>query len=221
MKRNSIEVVFLVGFFATTWQAHAQDAGPPPTPDTIAGECQVSIVETPHMSIEKFFRNNEVPASCDIEFKDQWRISAGRSGIGLLIYPRNLESDDNYIGFSRLHEKADQWRFDGTADLLLASRIVKHTFSQQQDGEGTLLVGHQLLRGKMPNGGITELPGIRILRLTPQFVMSVEMNFEPMTSELSGKAYQQRYDAISRELVEIVKSLRPTPGKPGPTVRQP
>ncbi|WP_374603580.1 hypothetical protein [Niveibacterium sp.] len=131
-----------------------------------------------------------------------------------------MDNDDNYaVGFSRSHEDPDEWRFEGTSDVLLESRIVKRSFNVQRDRDETLLVGHQRLRGKMPNGGITDLPGIRVLRLTPQFVISVEMNFEPMTSELSVKAYQQRYDAISRELVEMVKSLRPTPGRSGPTVR--
>ncbi|MCX9154796.1 hypothetical protein OPU71_01510 [Niveibacterium sp. 24ML] len=134
---------------------------------------------------------------------------------------RDLDTDENYgLGFVRATGEREQWKFEGTSDLLLDSHILKRSFTQVQSGDETLLVGRQLLRGKMPNGGVTELPGIRILRIAPQFVISAQMNFQPMTGGLSVKAYQQRLDAVSQELIDIVKSIRPTPGQPGPTVRQ-
>ena len=200
--------------------ALAQGITSAPSPEQIAGECQLSIVETPHLQLLNGLQHSDDEPFCGLHFKNNEHMAVG--GIGVLFYPRQIETDNNYgIGFSRSSDNPDKWRFDGTSDVLLESRIVKRNFTQRQDGEETLLVGHQLLRGKMPNGGSTELPGIRILRLMPQFVVSVEMNFEPMTDELSVKSYRQRYDAVSRELIEVVKSLRPTPGQPGPTVRQP
>jgi len=218
MRTKRTTAVIAIGLLAITAQVQAQESSAALSPEKIAGECQVSIAETTHLKLLNGLQHIEDEPFCGIHFKSNDRVAVG--GIGMLFYPRQLEKDDNYgIGFSHSRESPDTWRFDGTSDLLLDSRIIKRTFTQQHDGQETLLIGHQLLRGKMPNGGITEVPGIRILRLTPQFVISVEMNFEPMTSELSVKAYQQRYDAISRELVEIVKSLRPTPGQSGPTVR--
>ncbi len=219
MRIKRTTAVIAIGLLAITAQAPAQETDAALSPEKIAGECQVSIAETPHLKLLNGLQHAEDEPFCGMHFKNNEHVAVG--GIAVLFYPRQLEKDDNYgIGFSRSGESQDKWRFDGTSDLLLDSRIIKRSFTQQHDGPETLLVGHQLLRGKMPNGGVTELPGVRILRLTPMFVISVEMNFEPMTAELSMKAYQQRLDVITSELVDVVKSVRPTPGVSGPTIRK-
>lgn len=206
------------GLLAT---AQAQDSQPQATvsPKEVAGQCQVSLVETAHLKMKQFFRNSSMfSSSCDVDFKDKEKVSIGE--IGIIFSPRDMDLANNYaVGFERNQDKPEQWFFEGTINILLKSRFLKRSFTHKKEGDEELLVGHQLIRGEMPNGGITELPGIRILRLTPQFVIIVEQDFEPMTSELSVKTYKQRLDTYSRELVEIVKGIQPTPGQSGPTVR--
>ena len=50
-------------------------------------------------------------------------------------------------------------------------------------------------------------------------MVSVELNFQPPYYEKQNKGYKQLREAVSQELVEIVKSVQATPGVPGPTVR--
>lgn len=201
--------------------AHAQEVPATPSPKEVAGQCRVSFIETPHLKLKEYFKNDSMlTSSCDIRFKSQGDVVIGE--LGLLFYPRNKNLDDEVsLGFSRVPGQPGQWRFEGTKEILSEGLIIERSFTQEKTGEEVLLVGHQLQRGTMPSGGITELPGIRILRLTPQFAISVDLNFEPMTTGLSVKAYKQRLETTSQELVEIVKGLQPTPGQAGPTVRLP
>ena len=74
---------------------------------------------------------------------------------------------------------------------------------------------------KTTEGGPIELLGIRVLRLTPQYVVSVELNFDGPYYNQTAKGYKQLRKTVSRELVEIAKSVAPTPGQPGPSVRNP
>lgn len=203
-----------------TAMAQEQAGSVLPSLDEVAGRCQASIIETPNLKLKEAIPDMGREPYCSIRFKSKEHVTG--ESISVLFYPRKMDMDDKYgMGFLRIPDKPGQWHFVGTGDVLLESRILKRHFTHENNGDEELLVGHQLLRGKMPNGGVTELPGIRILRLTPQFAISVELDYEPMTSELSVKAYEQRLDMFNRELVEIVRSLRPTPGNPGPTVRQP
>jgi hypothetical protein len=126
------------------------------------------------------------------------------------------EPDSNYAGF--FQKPNGEWVFQGT-ELLLSPKFLKRTFIREQSGDETLMIGYQLIQGISQNGGLTVMPGLRILRINPAFLVSLEANFNlpPSSSPPLRKDYSKPYEALKKELVEMVKSIRITPNVPGPT----
>jgi hypothetical protein len=201
---------------AVTPLAHGYEINPDLLTATI-GNCEASLLETRNLKLGESERNTGAHTVCYIDLKSTTNVSGER--ISLIFSPTSRIKDNCCIaGFVR-NEK-EQWQFEGN-NALLESRFLKRTFKQEQTGDELLLIGTQLLRGKNAQGGLMDMPGMSVLRITPQFVISVELNFQPAHYEKQTKGYKELREAVSQELVEIVKSIQPTPGQPGPTVRQP
>lgn len=178
-------------------------------------KCLLSIQETVHLKLGKSTGYADNPfCSIGLTFPNNLFIESRAplfvSGKG------GYKSSEGEIGFKQ--DQNGKWAFNGT-DLLLSSKMLKTSFTQKQSGSETLLVGYQLIRGNIAQGGPITVPGIRILRVTPEFVVSVELNFQPTHYEKQTKGYKQLREAVSKELVDIVKSVQLEPDAAGPTVR--
>lgn len=196
--------------------AGAGEKGAKPLTMEAFGQCQFSIQETVHLKLKNTSNGSREYSYCSIYF-DFPRGLISDAGISVFVFGKGLlESEGNEVGF--IQDKSGSWSFAGT-DLLLSSKMLKTSFTQEQSGSETLLVGYQLIRGNIAQGGPITLPGIRILRITPEFVVSVELNFQPLHYEKQNKGYKQLREAVSKELVDIVKSVQLEPGTAGPTVR--
>lgn len=221
MLKKWLWIILTAGGLLAAAQAQDSQTQATASPEEVAGECQVSLVETAHLTIDRkrvSRDNDKIEPSCAIHFISKEKVT--NEMIGFIFSPRRMDLDNEYAaGFERSPDKPDQWLFEGRKDVLYKSRFLKRSFTHAKEGDDDLLVGHQLVHGYSVQGGLFDLPGIHILRLTPQFAISVELNFSPMSDELSVEAYKQRLDTYSRELVEIVKSIQPTPGQSGPTIR--
>lgn len=154
-----------------------------------------------------------LPSNTTVEFPSIFIFGRGLYEREKLTHRSEGETDNGFI-----QDDSGHWRFPGT-NLLLNSKMLKTSFTEERNGAETLLVGQQLIKGNIAQGGPISVPGIRILRITPEFVVSVELNFQPLHYEKQNKGYKQLREAVSRELVDIVKSIQVTPGIPGPTVR--
>lgn len=200
---------FLVGAQESISQHLAQD---------VFAKCQFAIQETAHLKLsENSSGDNERP-HCFIGLMrpDNLFVDALTDIriFGKALYAANRNSYD--VGFSQ--DTNGKWAFAGT-DLLLSSKMLKASFMQELSESETLLVGYQLIRGNIAQGGPITVPGIRILRIAPEFLVSVELNFQPTHYEKQNKDYKQLREAVSKELVDIVKSVQFAPGAAGPTVR--
>ena len=184
-------------------------------------KCQFTIRETEHLKLKAETSWEDADQeSCSIHLKPT-NDFAFSGTISLFVVSMNhyeAERSSGVVGF--IQASCGKWMFQGT-ELLLSPKFLKKTFTQEQNGNETLLVGHQIVRGLSPNGGSIDIPGIRILRINPSFVTSLEANFNFLPSAKPSfiKGYMQLYDAFNKELVEIVKSVRVTPGVPGPTAK--
>ncbi len=217
MLKKWLWVILTAGGVLAAAQAQDSQTQATASPKEVAGQCQVSLVETAHLKFRGADKDTEY-GTCFIDLKSSVDVSVER--ISLIFSPiSRIEKSCCIVDFRRNLEKPDQWLFEGRKDVLYKSRFLKRSFTHEKEGDDELLVGHQLVHGYSVQGGLFDLPGIHILRLTPQFAISVELNFSPMSDELSVEAYKQRLDTYSRELVEIVKSIQPTPGQSGPTIR--
>ena len=218
---HSVLCACFVFVHALAWGGGEQDSAPL-IPDTF-GRCQFAVSESKQARISDRVSRNGEYAYCSIHLSlpsDLSNESATLFVVGRGLFEReNLEHQmqgTTNNGF--YHDDSRRWQFRGT-DLLLASKMLKTSFSEEHIGEETLLVGNQLIKGNIAQGGPITVPGIRILRITPQFVVSVELNFQPLHYEKQTRGYKQLREVVSQELVEIVKSVQVTPGVSGPTVR--
>lgn len=185
------------------------------------GQCQFSIQKLVHLKLRETSYGSAEDSYCAINF-DFPRGLISDAGITIFLFGKGLfelerrSEGQSTSGFAQ--DDRGRWHFQGT-ELLLSPKMLKTSFTEERDGEETLLVGEQLIKGNISQGGPISVPGIRILRIAPQFVVSVDLNFQPLHYEKQNKGSKQLREAVSRELVDIVRSVQITPGVPGPTVR--
>jgi hypothetical protein len=183
------------------------------------GECHFSIREINNLRLANSSYGSTEGGYCWIGLKSLKRLHGDTGDIAVLIQGKrwfDSNQDQGKSGFWRAQN--GHWMFKGT-ELLLSPEMLNTSFTEERSGNETLLVGYQLIKGNIAQGGPISVPGIRILRITPEFVVSVELNFQPLHYEKQNKGYKQLREAVSRELVDIVRSVQFTPGAPGPTLR--
>ena len=195
-------------------EAHSE----PSLKQEVFAKCEFSIQKTAHLALAEKSKGIRDRPTCFIDFELPYQLSPELRASVFVFAPEIFYGDRWAYGKGFIQDSGGNWFFQGT-DLLLSSKMLKTSFTEEHIGEETLLVGHQLIKGNVAQGGPITVPGIRILRITPQFVVSVELNFQPLHYEKQTKGYKQLREAVSQELVEIVKSVQITPGIPGPTVR--
>ena len=215
MENRILRSVFGCLFLIASLMVGAQEGHQQPFQQEYFAKCQLSIQETGHLKHGKSTGCTDNPfCSIGLMFPNNLFIEPRAS---VFVFGKGLlEREGNEVGF--IQGKNGSWSFAGT-DLLLSSKMLKTSFTQEQSGSETVLVGYQLIRGNIAQGGPITLPGIRILRITPEFVVSVELNFQPTHYEKQNKGYKQLREAVSKELVDVVKSVQLEPGTAGPTVR--
>ncbi|WP_428828241.1 hypothetical protein ACLIKD_10220 [Azonexus sp. IMCC34842] len=212
--RSVLCVVFLIAH-AMAWGSSGHDTDQ--LAPEVFGACEFSILETMHLKLGKGSGYSESPfCSIGLAFSGTLFIEARASVFVVRTEKYEANREGKGVGF--VEDADSRWTFQGT-DLLLDSKMLKTSFTEEHIGDETLLVGHQLIKGNIAQGGPITVPGIRILRITPEYVVSVELNFEPLHYEKQTKGYKQLREAVSQELVEIVKSVQITPGVSGPTAR--
>jgi hypothetical protein len=211
------------------WQvsfANADQINTKPNANNPFDKCQFSIRETEHLKLKigASWADSE-QHTCVIETKQTNNNVLNPQPAIFIIGSDQYEAERTsgaIVGF--IQGENGKWTFQGNAYWLLSPKFLKRTFTQDQTGGETLLVGKQIVRGSPPNankGGYMDLPATMILRITPEFVVSLEagFNFMPTAKPSFVKDYPQLYEAYNKELVEIVKSVQPAPGIAGPYVR--
>lgn len=204
---------FLLGF---SLLACAGEKGAKPLAPVAFDQCQFSIQKSHHLDMRTTSNGSGEDSYCAIHLGIPSGVFLEASASVIVSGKGLFEKDGNDVGFSQ--DTNGKWAFAGT-DLLLSSKMLKASFMQELSESETLLVGYQLIRGNIAQGGPITVPGIRILRIAPEFLVSVELNFQPTHYEQQNKGYKQLREAVSKELVDIVKSVQFAPGAAGPTVR--
>lgn len=201
--------------------ASAGEKGASPLTIEAFGQCQFSIQKLVNLNLKDTSYGSAADSYCSIKF-DFPRGLISDVGITVFVLGKGLfelerqNEGQSYSGFAQ--DDRGNWHFQGT-ELLLSPKMLKTSFTEEHHEDETLLVGNQLIKGNISQGGPISVPGIRILRITPEFVVSVELNFQPLHYEKQNKGYKQLREVVSRELEDIVKSVQVTPGVRGPTVR--
>lgn len=192
------------------------------SPSTLPQEtflkCTFSVEKSAHLVLKENSGGNRNRPTCFLEFGLPYGLSPELGVSVLIMGPEIFKGDRFSYGNGFIQGSDGDWRFQGT-ELLLSPKMLRTSFTEERNGDETLLVGQQLIKGNIAQGGPISVPGIRILRITPDFVVSVDLNFQPLHYEKQTKGYKQLREAVSQELVEIVKSVQITLGIPGPTVR--
>lgn len=191
-------------------------------PSEAFGQCQFSIVETEHVKLETASDGSSEYSYCDVSLSIPSGLSGEPLDISILdrgVHESKLEAKmkDGLTENGFVSGKNGTWLFLGTEFLLPPSKMLSTSLIDENiDGE-TILVGHQLLRGYISQGGPIRVPGIRILRITPVFTIRVSLNFHSIDSERPMR--KRLREAVSKELVDVIKSVQYRPGLKGPTVR--
>lgn len=58
--------------------------------------------------------------------------------------------------------------------------ILRTFFTEVSVGDDVILIGDQLLKGNVAQGGPITLHGIRTLRVPPEFALSLELNLQSL-----------------------------------------
>ncbi|RDS78727.1 hypothetical protein DWU98_21425 [Dyella monticola] len=70
-------------------------------------------------------------------------------------------------------------------------------------GEDLVLVGRQIERSKDQAGTLLALEGVRILRITPSYLVSIDMPFQPSSPK-------EARDDIIKDMINLVESVHVT-----------
>lgn len=215
MKELFTKLVLGCCLFLFSLLANAVDGAIDVSNSDLFGKCQFSLMTTKNLSLGKSTGHSEEPY-CSIGLSFPRNLFSDTRAAVFVFGTRQLEKDGNGVGFSQ--DSKGNWSFKGT-ELLLSPKMLKTSFTKEQCDDETILVGYQSIRGSIAQGGPITVPGIRILRITPKFVASVQLNFQPSHYEKQTKGYKQLRESVSKELVDLVKSIQATHGTPGPTIR--
>lgn len=186
------------------------------------GQCQFSLMETKHIKLEAESDGSSRYSYCHISLSIPPNMSGEPLDITILartIYESELKSKmkDGVTENGFVLEKNGKWLFRGTEFLLPPTKILSTSLIEENiDGE-IVLVGHQLLSGHISQGGPLKVPGIRIVRITPNFAIRVSLNFHSIDNESIAK--KRLREAVSKEIIDVVKSVHYRPGMRGPTVQ--
>jgi len=186
------------------------------------GQCQFSLMETEHIKLEAGSDGSSKYSYCHISLSIPPGLSGEPLDIAILaraIYESELKSKmkDGVTENGFVLETNGKWLFRGTEFLLPPTKMLTTSLVEENiDGE-TILVGHQLLSGYISQGGPLKVPGIRIVRITPNFAVRVSLNFHSINNERI--AQKRLREAVSKEIVDVVKSVHYRPGMRGPTVQ--
>jgi hypothetical protein len=178
-------------------------------------KCEFLIQEAKHIKVRNWLGGGGHPI-CSIDIRDLTRLIAEDIPDFFIIdfnfFSKN--SPDYGVGF--IQNSKGRWVFKGSIGALGdPQKILKTSFSEEHIYNEIVLIGYQLLKGFTQKGDPITLPGTRILRITKEFAVSAEVDFLPDYT----KGDKQLREAVSKELVDIVKSVQMTSGIPGPTVR--
>jgi len=203
-------------FLVCALLAGAREGHSEPLQQEVFAKCEFAIQRTEHLALRGNARGNHDRPTCFINFDLPYDLSPELSVSVFIFGPNVFDGDRWAYGIGFIQDSMGNWHFQGT-DLLLDSKMLKTSFTEEHSGDETMLVGQQLIKGNIAQGGPISVPGIRILRITPEFVVSVELNFQPLHYEKQNKGYKQLREAVSKELVDVVKSVQLEPGTAGPT----
>ncbi|RDS81544.1 hypothetical protein DWU98_09910 [Dyella monticola] len=77
------------------------------------------------------------------------------------------------------------------------------SFENIYRGKDVVLVGRQIERSKDQAGTLLALEGVRILRITPSYLVSIDMPFQPSSPK-------EARDDIIKDMVNLVESVHVT-----------
>lgn len=191
-------------------------------PSESFGQCQFSIVETEHIKLEAASDGSSEYSYCQISLSIPSDLSGEPLDVTILDRGQHeskmaAKMKDGMTENGFIQEANSEWRFLGTEFLLPPTKMLSTDLIVEKINDETVLVGHQLLRGYISQGGPIRVPGIRILRITPTFSVRAALNFHAIDSERSSR--KQLREAVSKELVDVVKSVQHHLGLKGPTGR--
>lgn len=118
----------------------------------------------------------------------------------------NLVDVDGNAAAAGFKQGAQGWSFAGFRSGSEPSGYDKLDTAQAKDGDDLLLTGTQREATTTPHGDNVVLPGISLLRIAPDFLVSVQLAFDPSTPE----AVQA---AVGQELDQVVRGIRPKSSK--------
>lgn len=172
----------------------------------VFSKCDFLTERTTHLVREASKAYND-RRTCFISFSLPFGLSPELK-MTIFVFGHDVFNGDRLsYGNGFIQNSKGQWFFRGT-EFLIDPEILETSFTEERISGETLLVGHQLIKGKVSQGGPIVLPGIRILRITPLFVVSAELNFQPLHYEKQNLGYKQLREEVSKELVNVVKSIR-------------
>ena len=115
LKKTLLAILATAGLLAVA-QAQDKPAQATASPKEIAGQCQISLIETPHLKLSR--SEGDTDGACFIYLKSKEKVSAEQ--ISLIFAPiSHVESEEGdccIVGFERNRDKPYQWRFVGTKD---------------------------------------------------------------------------------------------------------
>jgi hypothetical protein len=152
-----------------------------------------------HMSPGHDYRVSGYEDGCDMDLKISGFHTLGDARTWLaIISPTKIDETATSKGFDRSTKSG--WTFKGNPMGIYFSKYQNITMKSVRTGGDITLIGRQMESGRDQTGTFGTFEGVHILRITPDFLVSVDLPFAYST------AASTRNSVVS-ELSKLVKSL--------------
>ena len=186
------------------------------TEDAFA-KCQFSIHPTHNLTISEKWHGYREDLFCSIEIDHPDNLFLESTAKISIFSNEKISDAAEQLGFKK--DLTGKWYYQGNSPFLINPQIIKKSFSQKITDEEILLVGQQLTKGYVSQGGPITSPGIQILRITKNFLVTIDLNFQDTSYEKKVAGYKQLRELITKELIDLVNSLKFEPKATMPLIK--
>lgn len=170
--------------------------------------CSFQFNDTPHLAGPKkanSYSGSYLEGSCSYDLSIKGFHTLGDQFFWLFIVDNIGTKIDQTIDYSGFKKKNGDWSFIGHSFSI--GKLIKYqklSFKVIDNDRDTTLVGRQIERGTDQTGTPMTFEAVHILRISPNYAISVDMPFDQGTP-LSTR------DEVVKELTQLVNSVHSVP----------
>lgn len=170
--------------------------------------CDFQFSDTAHVTGEKKTDPSSDPhqgGACSYDLGIKGFHTLGDQVFWLFIVDNTGTKIDQAISYSGFKKKQNgDWSFTGHSFSI--GKLIKYqklSFDKMDNDHDITLIGRQTEHGTDQTGTPMTFEAVHVLRLSPNYAISIDMPFDPSTLQVTR-------DEVVKDLVQLVNSVHPT-----------